>query len=590
MEHEKLKIDSGKPKGTRKQDRAVTAVLFAFLLLPGITGVFIAQDFANLEQRLIYFLSSLLLYGFGFVMLRKQLFFYVASVTFLLSAIEIAHQVLNHATTSLLFLFTCIKSEKGEFWELFGYYWFILLTCLVLWAGYYYLNYRFVRNKYAFRRRYRYLLGGVIMLYFAGCVIALSVSPRLLQHDTADAHDARTTALIGMEKVCPVNMVLSSYHIIRLWNTIRRNQRELDSFSFGAQYTGSEDELVVVVVGETSRYDHWQLNGYSRETSPCLMQRTDQWVSFDNCYTIGNLTTVCVPYMFSRATPLDPHRYYREKSLPEAFQEAGYETTWIADQSFNNEFLLRIANACDRQTYISDNSGQDVLVDTVLLEPLRKTLLDGADRQLVVLHTLGCHFKYSSRYPDDYQCFTPDMKGIKIYELLRDISLESDGSIRNSISNRALLNNLRQILVNSYDNAIRYTDYFLEQVVSRIEATGRSAVVVYVGDHGENLLDDERNMLLHGTYAGSLYEYHVPLFVWMSDAYRQRHPDKWDALRDNRRKMISTMNLFYSVLDLGSVTMPDFRTEDCIASPELVPVPKIYALDANLKLSIVSVK
>ncbi len=46
-----------------------------------------------------------------------------------------------------------------------------------------------------------------------------------------------------------------------------------------------------------------------------------------------------------------------------------------------------------------------------------------------------------------------------------------------------------QSVINGYDNAIRYTDYFLNNVINTLKAyePDYDVVMVYVSDHGESL-------------------------------------------------------------------------------------------------------
>ena len=186
--------------------------------------------------------------------------------------------------------------------------------------------------------------------------------------------------------------------------------------------------------------------------------------------------------MLSRATPQTQNVYMQEKSVVDAFREAGYKTAWIADQSFNNHFLQRISSHCNYTCYIPPTES-NVFVDTVLLAPLREMLAEDDARQMIVLHSLGCHFKYSERYPDDFQVFMPDMKGMRLRELLSNVDIADDGKVswRNlKPENLAAFRNMKAILINSYDNAIRFTDYFIDSVIRELEQTGRSVVLVYV--------------------------------------------------------------------------------------------------------------
>ena len=651
-----------------RRERIVFACLLVFLLLPNIVGVFLAQDLQTMGQRAIYILASISIYGLGLCIWRRRTFFYVASAGLLFSAIEFVHLIINQATTSLLFVFTIIKSEKGEFVELLSTYWPVIIVFFALWGGYFYLNHQFIEKEYLGGRVVRYSFAGVFGAFLIACVVGLKLRPKFQNEFAFRGEDIRTAAWVGAEKVCPINFVLVSYHLLDMALEIRRQNEALRYFTFGVEgptatlptregveegissvnalikqagtpahpdcsvgsaasvvrpgdrtsmsspppapspqagrgsatahpdtagetpaspVGGLASPVVVLVLGETSRYDHWQVNGYERETSPRLMKR--ELVSFDSCFSVANLTTVSVPFILSRATPTNQELYFQEKSVVDAFHEAGYETSWIADQSFNNHFLLRIAESCDHTHYHLPRRGEQLL-DTVLLEPVKKRAhptppyKGGSEKpQMMVVHSLGCHFKYSQRYPDEFQQFVPDMKGMRIGALMPDFDSISGGiRLNNRRNSPALVRNVRNVLVNSYDNAILYTDYFLDSLIQILEDSGRPAVMVYVSDHGENLMDDERHMLLHGTYAGSVYEYHVPLFVWMSEEYRALYPEKMEALRGNTGKKMTTMYLFHSLLHLGGIKYRHIDLDKCIDSPAMEAQDTVYTIDANM--------
>ena len=82
-----------------KREKIVFICLLTFLLLPNILGTFIATDLHNIGQRILYLLTSLCIYAFGLCVFKRRTFFYVASLGFLLSAIETVHLIINQATT-----------------------------------------------------------------------------------------------------------------------------------------------------------------------------------------------------------------------------------------------------------------------------------------------------------------------------------------------------------------------------------------------------------------------------------------------------------------------------------------------------------
>ncbi len=565
-----------------KHETIVFPILLIYLLLPILLGTFLACDLSSIGMRLIYLISGLGIYAFGLCMLKRRTFFYIACLTFIPAGVELVHMTLNQATTSLMFVFSCFKAEKGELMELITTYWFILLIALSVWTAYFLLVHRFITNEYILPKRIRLSSAAIIVIWYVICCTGLHFSKHPLRWLPINMEDERTSAWVGVEKITPVNVVLATYHILSIRADIQQQEYQVEQFHFGIAPKPSQDELIVLMIGETSRYSNWQINGYQRPTSPYMMQRADQLISFDSCFTIANLTTVSVPYMLSPATPHNATDYYKQKSLVEAFAEGGYQTAWIADQSFGNTFLQRISATCDYRYYQPHQQLERNYVDTVLLQPLQEFLTRQTKQrnQLVVLHTLGCHFKYSSRYPDDYSIFQPDMKEMDIRSIIHDINPES-GRL---FADKKVINELREVFVNSYDNAICYTDYVIERVIRQLEQTQRPCLFVYVGDHGENLLDDDRNMLMHGSFGGSVWEYHVPLFVWMSTEFRQQHPETFLTLQHNHTKQISTMNIFPSLLHIGGLYYNGVEINKSIFSPTLVPDTVAWGLDANLNL------
>ena len=561
-----------------KQEIRSVAAMCAFLVSPTLLGLILASNISSADFRflantatgdviayLLYLIAGTACYAMGLALFRRRTFFYIATLTFVPAGIEIVHQILNSATTSLLFLYTCVIAEPGELWELFTSYWWVLGTAVAFWTSYLILNHKYVRNEYLVPdRRWRYGIAAACLFFYILC-----------------------GRMEPVRQSNPTDIFLETAEVIRLHRAIRNADETLQDFRFGATYhaEAASDEqdadLVLFLVGETSRYDHWQLNGYPRATSPRLAERGGQIVTFDSCYSVSNLTAVSVPMMLSRATPATQQRLYMEKSLPEAFQEAGYRTAWIADQSFTNEQLLRISSACDVSYYFdAGNRLQRSFMDSVLLPPLARELQACEGRkEMIVIHSLGCHFKYSARYPTSFSVFTPDLKERDIRALIEDMDITGGRLIRD----RIVLNEIRELFVNSYDNAVLYTDWFIDAVIEQLERTGRRAVLVYVGDHGENLLDDDRNMLLHGSFHGSSYEYHVPLFVWTSSQYREAYPGKVRAIEANRHKAFTTMSLFHSLLDMGHVRFPGWEPERSFCSDSCRAENPVIGLDANLK-------
>lgn len=77
--------------------------------------------------------------------------------------------------------------------------------------------------------------------------------------------------------------------------------------------------------------------------------------------------------------------------------------------------------------------------------------------------------------------------------------------------------------------------------------------MIYTSDHGEDIFDDRRHLFLHASPFPSYWQLHVPLVVWTSDAYRQRHADLVATLEANRHRAAESNSVFHTLLTLGGV-------------------------------------
>lgn len=256
---------------------------------------------------------------------------------------------------------------------------------------------------------------------------------------------------------------------------------------------GERKKLMIFVVGETARADHFGLNGYPRPTTPELSQL--DVLNFSQVHSCGTSTAVSVPCMFS----MFPHSDYSDKkgktyeSLLDVLKRTGMNVLWLENNSDCKGVCLRVPNQdipktqpgpfCDGQRCLDEAllAGLDTYIDT----------LD--DDTLIVLHSDGSHGpEYYDRYPADQQVFTPVCHTNQL------------GSCS------------QQALVNVYDNTIHYTDHFLARVVALLKQRQQrwDTALWYVSDHGESL--GENGVYLHAApYAiAPEAQTHVPMVLW----------------------------------------------------------------------------
>ncbi|MGN0187563.1 MAG: phosphoethanolamine transferase [Paludibacteraceae bacterium] len=574
------------------------ALLVLIIFTPYVLGACIATDLTDAVARLLYVWVGVMWIVLPAIFLKTRAFFVWHSITLLLGLIECVHLIMYQATTSLLFVYTIVIAEPGEFLELCSTGWPLIVGVLLFFTTYFWLVFKKTDNKRMLTNKQRW---GATVCEILTIVFLIGT----LQHTpTANAkrwylpikqEHFNTEVRSTCERVFPLNLIRHTTSIVRMRHTIDAAGDKLCDFSFGiTQPQHPHRQIVVLVIGETARYGNFGLNGYERNTTPRLCARSNL-ITFDSIYSIANLTTVSVPFMLSRATPQNKELYVQEKSVVEAFAESGYKTAWIANQSFGNQLLMRISETCDYTHYIPSDKNNHANLDIRLLEYLQPFINTYTNPEFIVLHSLGCHYKYNCRYPPDFAQFTPDLNSQPEISRLQhafNIPVGNDTGtpeklraiFEESLTNKPLRNEVRSLLVNSYDNAILYTDFFLDSTISILEATDLPCVLLYIGDHGENLLDDDRNLMLHGTYGGSAYEYHVPMFVWYSDNYRQTYPDKIARLQQHTTCKTSSMILFNTLLDFGDIDVDNIDCRRSLASEHFEPDTAIYGLDANMQL------
>ena len=325
----------------------------------------------------------------------------------------------------------------------------------------------------------------------------------------------------------------------------------LDARAVPAALPGAKPPLLLLVVGETARADHFSLNGYGRPTNPQLAQIQDL-VSFGNVQSCGTSTAASLPCMFS---PFGREAYLNRKGdtegLLDVLQRAGLAVLWLDNQSGCKGNCDRVPHATTTDPAPGRFAPPTSLCpdgecfDEALLHDLdaRVAALDPQRRErgtVVVLHQMGSHGPaYSARSPAAFKPFEPECKT----NVLQDCT--------------------REALVNAFDNSIVYTDHVLARAVAWLQthASTHDAALLYVSDHGESL--GENGLYLHGMpYAiAPAAQKHVPMLIWTAERTRQNLALDNACLVRKRDRELSHDNLFHTTLGLARVRSAEYQRE-----------------------------
>lgn len=525
-------------------------LLFFLVLLPNFVVMFGSSDLAgDFVKQAAYLFFSCLLLLIPALFFKARLYFLFLSIFLLVSPIEIGHILFSRMPVTVGLMSAILNTNNQEAFELiYSMKGYVILFILILLVFYGVLFTR-IENKPLLTGKGKILVSGLFILFNATLWLTMWKIADYTDGPVYRVRAANMNFRSKYKKVYPCDLIAATIEVWASEREVEKMQEELKDFRFQAQRqdTVPEKEIYVLVIGESSRYRNFSLNGYARPTSP-LLDKEKNLLSYSKALTTSNLTNIAIQQMLTRATPKDPNLAHKEKALPDAFIECGFNTAWLASQSSSDRFVRRITAGMDYTFFSTTDYDSADNYDGKLLPHLDSILSLDNQKQLIVIHTLGSHFRYNARYPESFDRFTPSLHDITGYDMV-------------SPSNK-------EVLINSYDNSICYTDYILDEIIRKVKATNAVSAVIFISDHAENLYDDKRNMAVHGNTNPSIYELHIPLFIWTSDAYREIRPEKIEMINNHKDKKVSTSNLFHSFLDLAGISYPGEDKEKSFAAPE----------------------
>lgn len=313
-------------------------------------------------------------------------------------------------------------------------------------------------------------------------------------------------------------------------------------------FTDVSRELVILVVGETARADHFSLNGYDRDTNPQL--RDKKVLSFGNFHACGTSTAVSVPCMFMLdGETKSSLEINKQENLLDVLQHGSVNVLWRDNNSDSKGVASRVQYEDFRSPKINPVCDIECRDEGMLVGLQNYIDLHPRGDILIVLHQMGNHGPaYHKRYPPAFEKFKPACK-------------ESD-----------LSRCSRDEIVNAYDNAILYTDHFLAKAISLLQKNDSrfETALFYVSDHGESL--GENGLYLHGLpkSIAPAAQLHVPAVMWFGSRF---HAVIQPALREKSKMRFSHDNVFHTVLGFFEIESTTYRPGMDILS-EAKPAPK----------------
>jgi len=292
-------------------------------------------------------------------------------------------------------------------------------------------------------------------------------------------------------------------------------------------------KLVIMVVGEAARADHFSLNGYEKDTNP-LLEKNKDVINFSNVSSCGTSTAASVPCMFSfyDKENFSYKRGIDTENVLDVLKHTGkVAILWRDNNSDSKGVALRVNYEWykypNNNTICIDGECRDV----GMLVGLDKFIQKNKGKNiLIVLHQMGNHGPaYYKRYPKTFKKFKPVCKTNQLEECSQ------------------------QEIINAYDNAILYTDYFLDQVIQFLKKYDAKydTAMIYMSDHGESLGED--GVYLHGLpyFMAPQAQTHIGALMWFGKGMKKEI--NIDQLKRKSNEKFSQDNLFDILLGIFNV-------------------------------------
>jgi lipid A ethanolaminephosphotransferase len=231
----------------------------------------------------------------------------------------------------------------------------------------------------------------------------------------------------------------------------------------------------------------------------------------------------------------DEARIRGHQSLLHVLEHAGIATLWRDNQSGCKGVCEGLAvdrlDGADDPVLCANGRCMDEILLSDLPERVRELDRARPGDRVIVLHQLGNHGpSYFERYPAAFRRFTPTCDTPE----LGDCS--------------------REQIVNSYDNAVLYTDHVLARTIDTLgRMDGYDTAMIYLSDHGESL--GENGLFLHGMPRAIAPEQQtrVPMAMWFSAGFAADRRLDMSCLRERAARPADHDLLFSSVLGLMQV-------------------------------------
>lgn len=467
-------------------------------------------------ERLLNFIENLIfalmIFAFGTAIINKNIQKAYFIFSFLFLSVSILFETLYYYVFTTSFssssIFVTLDTNSSETKEFIDFYFdtpIIVLTFIFVILSLYcfYIMKPITRNiKRAIK--YKFVIFGIVF----GSLIVLKISKLIVYN-------------------LPYLVVKSSIeYSVESKKLGNYNNNKKGNFGYVSRHRNEEDELYVIIIGESTSRVHFGLYDYYRQTTPKLNNIKEDLLVYNDVisphvYSIGALTKI-----LTLANYENPDKVSKG-SIIQLINSAGFNTYWLSNQrpiGSYESLITKISLSALKYKFISTSiAGKSKVFDGNLIKEFEEALKEPVSKKVIFLHFLGTHHHYVNRYPNTFNKFK-------------------------DIPNTKFKSKENFEIINQYDNAVFYNDYLISEVIKKVDSVNKKSFVLYFSDHGEEVFDNV-NMSGHNEDNISKNMFDIPFVLWQSNTFKASSQIQFV---NNRKYMID--DLFYSIADLLNIT------------------------------------
>lgn len=340
-----------------------------------------------------------------------------------------------------------------------------------------------------------------------------------------------------------------AYNFIKQYRNYTKEQiaeKELihqkNNFVFGAKSSENSAQNVILLIGESHRYDYFKKYWFQ-------YPQPDDLLFFNDMISQYGFTLRAMPQILSRKTIEDNTILYHEPSLFKLYEEAGYEThfisylpkLWKGDDSINfialdSQHYHRYGNI-HKNDKVNDADILPILEDILHTQPEKK--------KFIVIKMIGVHYNFEDRYPKEYDLIQPSL-------LTQKAAVSAEN---------------KSIVSQTYENAMNYSVFVIQKIFQQIADEPSSSLILFVSDHGINLFDNG-----YWNVANVKAAFHIPFLIYANKAFmKSLAADHYISLKKHLDSPLTVGYIFETIGSLSAISRYKHHQENDLTLQSILP-------------------